>query len=331
MSKVDINISFYGKPYQAIVTIESLLKHSGQHIDKIYIQEERNQPHNEWQGIFKVLDAFRNRPDARIVVHRPKYYLGLGVSDYDRAQADTDFRQSILYQYALEKTDKKYMCVMHNDILFHDDMIGQMLKDFENGPKNLAGVGSIGQCWVCPAAIENRCNSKIQHQVSFSQEEVVAMYERTPVTRKEIGLRVAKAGRYWPMPECRLNEYVALIDMEAYRPNTLPVGDLGCYGGGWSGCDQATIWSHDMVQRGYVFQNIVLEDYAKHAPFDETGSGTIANTRQEIYFGSEHKAKAYIEKHYYATELSSVGQIKVALYRMKRVAAKIYAVIRKYV
>ncbi|MFN3380260.1 MAG: hypothetical protein ACK41O_12450, partial [Runella zeae] len=95
--KVDVSIAFYGKPYQAIITIKTLMKYSGQHIDKIYISRERLQPHNDYIGIYKIIDYFRNT-DVKLEIQYPHHFLGLGVSDYERAKNDTRFRHSILYQ-----------------------------------------------------------------------------------------------------------------------------------------------------------------------------------------------------------------------------------------
>ena len=149
---VDINIAFYGKPYQTIVTIESLMQHSGQHIDKIYLSRGRVQPHDDWNGIFKIIDVFRDRTikghKVNLEVYYPYHFLGLGVNDYERARTDARYRKSIMYQYALETTNKKYMCVMHNDMLFYGDLIGEMLTRYEKTPDTLAGIGSIGQCWA---------------------------------------------------------------------------------------------------------------------------------------------------------------------------------------
>ncbi|MFB9295641.1 hypothetical protein [Persicitalea jodogahamensis] len=307
---VDVNIAFYGKPYQAIVTIESLMRHSGQHIDKIYLSRERIQPHGDWVGIFKIIDLFRDRTinghKVNLVVSYPHHFLGLGVNDYERAQTDHRFRQSIMYQYALETTDKKYMCVMHNDMLFHGDMIGEMLRKFSNAPSNLAGIGSIGQCWSCPAGPDwgNLCHSEKYEQYKPTMEEAVMLQESQPTPRQAINLRVLKNNRVHPLPECRLNEYCALIDVEKYRKNTLPDGTIGCYGGGWNGTDTATVWSHDMYQRGYTFQHLTLENYVQHAAFDETGSGTSSNSNSENYFLAEKNAEKFIKENYYPLNFS---------------------------
>lgn len=294
--KVDVSIAFYGKPYQAIVTIKTLMKYSGKHIDKIYLSRERLQPHNDYAGIFKIIDYFRNDPAVQLVVQYPHHFLGLGVKDYERAKSDTRFRQSIMYQYPLEMTDKKYLVVMHNDMLFYGDMIGDMLKTFKGGGENLAGVGSIGQCWSCPAgpAWGNKCDSWKFEKYVPSMEEALELATQYDTPRRDIQLRVIQSGRTHMLPECRLNEYCAMIDVEKYRKETLPNGDIGCYGGGWTGVDTATVWSHDMYQRGYTFRHLRLEDYTRHAAFDMTGSGTKANSSSETYWNAEKNAEQYI-------------------------------------
>ena len=316
--KVDISIAFYGKPYQAIATIESLMRHSGQHIDTIYLSRERIQPWDDWSGIFKIIDTFRNRSingqKVKLDIFYPHHFLGLGVLDYQRAKTDARFRHSILYQYALEKTPQKYLCIMHNDMLFHADMIGDMLKEFENGPDNLAGVGSIGQCWSCPAGPDwgNKCHSKIYRQYVPTAEEAIALHEAHATPRQQIDLKVLRNGRIHMLPECRLNEYCALVDVEKYRQNSLPDGDIGCYGGGWEGADTATVWSHDMFKRGYTFNHLTLEDYVRHAAFDETGSGTASNSSSDKYWAAEKNAEAYIIKNYYPLNFSAYVPLMTA-------------------
>ncbi|MEI7584737.1 hypothetical protein [Runella sp.] len=318
--KVDVSIAFYGKPYQAIVTIKTLMKYSGQHIDKIYLSRERLQPHNDYAGIFKIIDYFRNDPVVKLVIQYPHYFLGLGVKDYERAKNDTRFRQSIMYQYPLEMTDKKYLVVMHNDMLFYGNMIGEMLKTFENGPKNLAGVGSIGQCWSCPAGPDwgNKCHSKMFEQYVPTTEEAIALAEKHATPRREIQLKVLRNGRTHILPECRLNEYCAMIDVEKYQKETLPKGDIGCYGGGWNGVDTATVWSHDMYKRGYTFRHLTLEDYTRHAAFDTTGSGTKANSSSDIYWNAEKNAEKYIVDNFGPLNFSSYVNLATSYDAIKR-------------
>lgn len=39
--KVDVIINVYGKPWQTLCTLKSLMKYSGKYIDKIYFIEEK--------------------------------------------------------------------------------------------------------------------------------------------------------------------------------------------------------------------------------------------------------------------------------------------------
>ncbi|WP_247232637.1 hypothetical protein [Telluribacter sp. SYSU D00476] len=317
--KVDVSIAFYGKPYQAIVTIKSLLKHSRQHIDKIYLSRQRQQPHDDYIGIFKVIDYFKN-DDVNLVVHYPYHAIGAGVMDYERAKNDTRFRQSIMYQYALEVTDKKYLCLMHNDLLFHGDMIGDMLKTFSEGPRELVGVGPVGQCWSCPAGPSwaNKCGPERYDQYVPSMEEAIALTESHSTPRKDIQLNVIRNGRVHILPECRLNEFCAMIDVEKYRKETLPNGPIGCFGGVWHGSDTGTIWSHDMVKRGYKFKHMTLENYARHAPFESSGSGTSAYFKSDTYWQAEQRAKEYIEKTFGPLNFSAYVPVANTLDTLKR-------------
>ncbi|MCF0051622.1 hypothetical protein LXM25_16255 [Dyadobacter sp. LJ53] len=318
--QVDVGIAFYGKPYQTIVTIKSLIQHSGQYIDKIYISRERRQPHNDYIGIFKVVDYFRNDPNVRLVIHYPYHHLGLGVIDLQRAKNDTSWRQSIMYQYALETTKKNYLCIMHNDMLFHDDMIGIMLQQMTTGPENLIGIGSIGQCWSCPAGSDwaNKCNPHVYEDFVPTYQEAMEITEAYATPRQQIQKNVISGGRVHIMPECRLNEYCAMINVESYRRETIPDGDIGCYGGNWGGVDNATVWSHDVYQKGYRFKHLRLEDYTRHAPFDSTSSGTQANDNRDLYLRSEANAREYIENNYGPIKFSGYVQFANSVDSIKR-------------
>jgi len=56
--KVDVIINVYGKPWQTLCTLKSLMLHSGEHIDKIYFIEEREQPYGD--NVKWVLNEFDN-------------------------------------------------------------------------------------------------------------------------------------------------------------------------------------------------------------------------------------------------------------------------------
>ncbi len=320
--KVDVCISFFGKPYQAIVTIKTLMKYSGRHVDKIYIIRERNQPHDDYIGIFKIVDYFRNDPTIRLEIIHSHYYLGPGAMDYERAKTDTRWRQSIMYQYAFENTDKKYLCLTHNDMLYHRDIIGEMLQRFTVAPESLVGIGSIGQCWSCPAGPDwgNRCNSTRFEEFNPDKEEVIELTKKYNTPRQKLQLNVIENGRFHPLPECRLNEFCTLIDVEKYRKETIPNGNTGCYGANWGGIDTATVWSHDMYKKGYTFQHITLEEYTTHASFDHTGSGTMAYSRGDLYWYAEQKAADYIKQTFGPFRFSAAMYANYAFDRLKHLS-----------
>ena len=58
---VDVCINVYGKPWQTLCTLKSLMQHSGHHIDKIYLIKEHRQPyHEKIDFIFKFFSRKEN-------------------------------------------------------------------------------------------------------------------------------------------------------------------------------------------------------------------------------------------------------------------------------
>ena len=68
--KVDVAVNVYGKPYQTVLSILSLLKYSKNHIDKIYIITEKNQPFGFEKSIIKEL--LNGLP---VIFYTPKLYF----------------------------------------------------------------------------------------------------------------------------------------------------------------------------------------------------------------------------------------------------------------
>lgn len=294
-TKIDVCVCLYGKPYHTILAIKSLLKFSRQHIGTIYVVEEMKQPQGDLNGGYLLRQVFANEP---VVFFKPSQFYNLGALDAAQVRVDEAYRYSIPYQYVLEKSDKKYVMVMHNDCLFHGDIVEKMLSLFaENNPK-LAGVGPIGQCWNCPAFFEKKCDGATYDKFKPSQQEASELMARHEIPRREITERLIAENRVHPLPECRLNEYAALIDTEIYRKTTLPLGDNVTYAGAWDGNDWGTVWFYQMVNQGFDFKHIVLEDYAKHAPFNSVGNGISAYSNKSLYWETERLAKEHLDTVY---------------------------------
>ena len=296
MNLADVCVIYYGKPYQTIISILTLMKYSRQHVNKVYITVEKQQPFEAYGDIYKVIQALE--PLVPLDLHYPKFFYNLDTLDFERVKHQEAYRWSIPYQYALENSAMRYLFILHNDMVFHRDMIGEMFPVFQENPA-MAGVGSIGQCWSCPANTAGLCGGSVYQQYVPSQAEAIALHERYDTPRKVKDIEILKTGRVHPLPECRLNEYACMIDLEIYRKTTLPFSDNVCFGGNWGfTADLGTGWFHQMVNQGYQFRHFVLEDYAIHSFFNPVGQGIGAYSNRENYFLSERNALAYLQENF---------------------------------
>src|SRR5262249_32644052 len=142
----DVAISVYGKPFQTAVTLLSLIRHSKDHINKIYFIKEAKQPRDE--DFRFLLDLL----GERVIVHIPKYWLWVKPLDPSKI-GNVGYRHSIRYQFAWEHSVANYLYVTHNDVLYTGDLVGSLLAQIGS----YVGIGQIGQCWNCPAFAEKLC------------------------------------------------------------------------------------------------------------------------------------------------------------------------------
>ncbi|SRR6266700_4560882 len=277
MNNVDVAINVYGKPFQTAVTLFSLVKHSGQHINKIYFIKEAKQPaESDFQFIY---DRLRDK----LVTYTPKHWLWVNQVD-TRSLRDESYRLSVRYQFAWEKSDRDYLYITHNDVLYEGDILGALLANIDDG----IGIGRIGQCWNCPAFAASRCNGDKYLTYRPPYEEVLALAARFPPPRGKYEQLVDRANA-WPLPECRLNEWVALINMRLARPITMPIGDCSPFGA--MTLDIGTQWFRDVSLRGHSLKNYDFESIAKHAWALEGSNGHSALFDSRLYDSSEEVAK----------------------------------------
>jgi hypothetical protein len=281
---VDVAMSVYGKPYQTAVTLASLLEHSGAHIDKIYFQEEIEQPHGD--DVSWILDYFSDRG---IIRYRSEYYLGFSRADRERL-ADQAYRHSIRYQYAWENTDKRFLFIMHNDCLFGSDIVGGMLEKLAD--EVYAGVGMIGQCWNCPASFAQLCDGDRYENFKPDYEQVLNLIRAYPSPRTTAAEIDAAAPV--PLPECRLNEFACLITVDMLRQHVVPEGDVVPFG--MMGLDLGTEWFKSLTLRGYRFLN--WHHGLTHSPFASRGIGHDADNSHDEYTRSEHGAKEFLKENH---------------------------------
>lgn len=252
--KVDVAINYFGKPYQTLLTIESLLEHSGEHLDVIYLIKEPQQPRAD-----EDMGMLTRRFADRLIVFTPARYLGWGTVSVRAVRKDEELRRSVRYQYALEETDKRYLFVTHNDVLYTADLVGELLRAIQAGPH--AGAGSIGQCWNCPASTAGLCDGDRYAELKLSYVAALRLTLRFPSPRTHPWLIDPR--RPIPLPECRLNEFACLLDVGMYRRDTMPLGSSPPFGF-FDRVDTACAWFRSMVLKGYTFANVRINDYCVH-------------------------------------------------------------------
>ncbi len=258
---------------------------SGRHIDKVYLQIELD--HSDAGQLESLMEAF---PNVNMTVHKPSVKI-----DYVPANAeqisDPVYRRSIRYQRAWEDSNKRFLFVCHNDCVFHTDIVGGMLQQIERG--EYTGVGRIGQCWNCFAHKAGQCDGDRFDQYRPTFEEALALETTYGSAPRPIYVPVDRDAPM-PLPECRLNEFGCLIDLERARSDVAPLGDVWPLGA--MGLDTGTPWFRGMVLKGHKFKNWF--DGLDHAPFSSARNGTRADHDADEYMTVEKGAADNIKGFY---------------------------------
>lgn len=301
MEKVDVLINVFSKPWQTSLTLLSLLRHSGQHIDRIYFHEE------------PAHSPFERRPHDRLLAflgNRVTYFLlpqWLGNESVCEQRLDDEaYRLSIRYQYGFEHSDKRHVLTVHNDISVHGDIVGHLLNEIGDH----SGVGQIGQCWWCPAHQNGLCAPERHTSFRPSFAELDALYRNGfhPLKRRayHYGWGQSFKDHPWPLPECRLNEWCALIDRAKTMADTRPLGaamPLGAQvaSGALIGehfdqpvnLDTGGKWFRELVLMGHSFRHV---DIYGHIVHEKKGRDALINP--ELYIQSELAARKRIEREF---------------------------------
>jgi hypothetical protein len=307
--KIDVIINVCGKPLQTALTLLSLVRHSGPHIDKIYFIEEN--VHAQKKSIFRKsvnLSMDRNdlNPNAHaklklvlkdhIIQYTPKHWLWVKGADSGRTAIDEDYRLSVRYQYGFEKSDKNFVFITHNDCIYFEDILGALL---DNIDENIA-IGHVGQCWNCPASWAGKCTSDTYQTYKPDLEEIrqLYLYLATPprlAKRDVFGVKRSWLSG-WPLPECRVNEWCALINLQMARPVTQPSGSATMFGNYHAGNlvdhELGVGWFHDVCNLGFRVKHYPIYDHMKHT------WGHPSMSDSSLYINLEEEAKVVLKEEY---------------------------------
>lgn len=293
---VDVAINVFGKPAQTALSLLSLLRHSGQWIDKIYFIEEPDVVND----LFAHADLKRFLGD-RLVFFRPPRMNWRYAVDPARL-GEVGYRHSLRYQYAFERTDKHFLLLIHNDCEFVGDAVGLLLK-YIGG---VTGAGEIGQCWLCPANYLGHCGPGRYREYRPDFETLRGLYATLDpaIYRRRYTEEPTRelVEHPWPLPECRLNEYCCLLNMAKARPDTCPDGparpfgayvDVGNPETGQGVLDIGVAWFGDMVRLGHEFAHVALASCLRHVV-----GGHKALFAPDLYVEKEAQALAVIKERF---------------------------------
>ena len=272
---VDVIISVYGKPYHTLCTLKSLLEQSGEHIDKIYLIEEKQQPYGD--SIKFIYQYFGDR----LVTYIPNEYK----LQYDKTPTD---KFAIRYQYGFENSDKKYVFITHNDVLYTKDIVSDML----SGIGESVGIGLIGMCWNCPAYLLHECDNTRVQDYKPTYEEVLRLNSINTGSNRTLS-HLDKEHPY-PLPECRLNEFACLVNKEITNmecENGTPYFGLN------AGADTACGWFKSLFLKGYKFKQYDISQSCHHGYWANTAGHPIS-LNETKYKEAELNAKNYFNENF---------------------------------
>lgn len=275
---IDVSIHAWSKPWQTLCTLKSLLKHSGQHIDKIYLTVPKGlSPATNIEWIQKYFDNL-------IMYHAPVSML-IGYDRYDGLDYSIDDnRLSLPFQHGFENSDKKHVFVTHADNLYIGDIIGHLTNRIEDA----AGIGLIGMCWACPMNYAKLCDHNKFQTFRPDYSQVLEITKNNPFLRK---ISIDKVNPM-PLPECRLNEWSCLIDREKLIQHGFP------YFGLFGNADFACKWFHSMVVKGHRFINDYMTGMYNHGIWANGPGMTANNLNIDNFIKAEHNAEKYFKEHF---------------------------------
>lgn len=301
---VDVALNIFAKPFQTALSVLSLLEHCRGHIGTVWLQYEPYGSKFDKVSPYVVYHYLKEETDVRCEFFQPKYWLSLEPPDPAKLD-EPAYRHSIRYQYAFEYSQSKKLFIMHNDIFVKKNLLGDLLAHMDGA----FAIGRLGQCWNCPAKYaevtqeamgRGPCTPDTYADFRPDYTQLRELYKSAGKRKLRVRFYdLAYGGIFekqpFPLPECRVNEWALLLDLEQVRPLTRPFGS-GDYVGAFQRCgrlclDTAVSWFRDMHAQGLRAKHFDISGYLQHF----VGSGKMT---QEKYTQSENRALELLREHY---------------------------------
>ena len=312
--RVDVALNIFAKPYQTALSVLSLLKESGRHVGTIWLQYEPMGSRFDRVSPYVVARYLKEVLDWPCRVSQPEHWLALEAPDTSRL-GDAAYRLSIRYQDAFEHSMSRRLLLMHNDVYVFGDALGEMLAAMGDA----FAIGQLGQCWRCPAHAAEVVKDVMGGPACASEryEEFrpdAAALRRLYARARELGVPVRPyEGCFtevfdrqpWPLPECRVNEWFCLLDLERTRPHCVPFGPAlppGAFGAcGTYNLDTSVPWFRAMHALGFRARHFDYRRSVRHW----VGTGKMSASR---YTMAEDNARKLLAKHFpdYTAWLSGI-------------------------
>lgn len=313
--RVDVAVNIFAKPHQTALSVLSLLKESRAHVGTIWLQYEPMGSRYDRVSPYVVAKYLKEVLDWPCRVSQPEHWLALEAPDMARL-GDTAYRLSIRYQDAFEHSESRKLLLMHNDVYVFGDALGEMLAAMGDA----FAIGQLGQCWRCPAHAAQVVKDVMDRPPCSSEryEEFqpdAATLRRLYAHARELGAPVRPYEECfteffdkqpWPLPECRVNEWFCLLDLEKTRPHSVPFGPAlppGAFGAcGRYNLDTSVPWFRAMHALGFRARHFDYKRYLRHW----VGTGKMSASR---YTMAEDNARKLLEKQFpdYMAWLRSVS------------------------
>lgn len=302
--KVDVAINIFAKPWQTSLAILSILRMSGEHINKIWLQFEPMGSRFDTLSSYAII-KYLTQNDIKHEVSQPDKWLAREPVT-DEMLKTWKGRAGIRYETAFENSNSRLLFLMHNDIWVFKDIIGALKKNIGDA----FIIGELGQCWNCPAANpdiacevmnQEKCTPLTYMEFRPTHAQLCQLYESA--RKKNVFIRPYDTDNFegefkeqpWPLPECRVNEWACLLNLELARPLTAPHATVYPPGAfrkcGDFNLDIITPFFRGMHAQGLTAKHFDIKKYIKHW----VGTG---NKSPGKYAFSEDRAKGLIQKHF---------------------------------
>ncbi|MDL2216244.1 hypothetical protein LJB81_00755 [Desulfovibrio sp. OttesenSCG-928-M14] len=301
--KVDAVLNVFAKPYQTALSALSLLRHSGESIDRIFFQFEPQGSRYDAVPPYAVAEYLGGRAQ----IFQPDIWLECEALAPQRL-TETAYRMSVRYQHAFEHTDKRFLFITHNDVLVVRDIVSTLLEAADGH----FVVGPLGQCWNCPASSaelvkeaglgDSPCSPLRYYDFRPDYAGLCRLYS----LGRERGFRLRAYDKgwqahydpshpAWPLPECRVNEWGCLVDVAATKDHVSPLGPVLPFGA-FEACgeltyDTSVAWFRALNRLGLKARHVDIDHCLRH------WIGNDKMTRAK-HAGAEERARMILEKQY---------------------------------